>query len=214
MRWSDGTGTSTPPRTPVQEALLAAAGQRPEAGVPGNPRGWLIKVASRRLADALRSDRARRQPEERAAALTPRDAFTAPPPGVPGSGRPAVRAQRVVLAGRPHTREIARENSGEGQPGQAEGAGPGLRPPGPLRPAPRPRRGRGRGPGHEQRPPSVLQTLCLIFNEGYTATSGAALQLRDLAGEAVRLTRTVHRLLPGDPEVAGLLALMLLTGAR
>ncbi|GAA2288225.1 hypothetical protein GCM10010234_30620 [Streptomyces hawaiiensis] len=49
--------------------------------MPGNPRGWLIKVASRRLTDALRSDRARRQREERAAALTPRDAFTAPPPG-------------------------------------------------------------------------------------------------------------------------------------
>ncbi|CAM5392503.1 hypothetical protein SVIOM74S_09621 [Streptomyces violarus] len=65
-----------------------------------------------------------------------------------------------------------------------------------------------------QRLPSVLQTLYLIFNEGYTATSGAVLQRRDLAGEAVRLTRTVHRLLPGDCEVAGLLALMLLTDAR
>ncbi|CAM5392546.1 RNA polymerase sigma factor (Sigma-70 family) OS=Streptomyces violarus OX=67380 GN=FHS41_002294 PE=3 SV=1 [Streptomyces violarus] len=65
----------------VQEALLAAAGQWPSAGVPGNPRGWLIRVASRRLTDALRSEEARRQREERAAVLTPRDAFTAPPPG-------------------------------------------------------------------------------------------------------------------------------------
>jgi predicted RNA polymerase sigma factor len=72
----------------------------------------------------------------------------------------------------------------------------------------------GRPDRWEQRLPSVLQTLYLIFNEGYTATSGAALQRRDLAGEAVRLTRTVHRLLPRDCEVAGLLALMLLTDAR
>lgn len=66
----------------VQEALLAAAGTWPSGGVPGNPRGWLIKVASRRLTDALRSEEARRLREERAAALTPRDAFVAPPPGV------------------------------------------------------------------------------------------------------------------------------------
>lgn len=66
----------------VQEALLAAADQWPTAGVPDNPRGWLIKVASRRLTDALRSEEARRAREERVAALTPRDAFTAPPPGV------------------------------------------------------------------------------------------------------------------------------------
>jgi predicted RNA polymerase sigma factor len=72
----------------------------------------------------------------------------------------------------------------------------------------------GRPDRWEQRLPSVLQTLYLIFNEGYTATSGAALQRRDLAGEAVRLTRTVHRLLPDDGEVAGLLAFMLLTDAR
>ncbi|KAA0935889.1 RNA polymerase sigma factor, partial [Streptomyces apricus] len=65
----------------VQEALLAAAGQWPGHGVPDNPRGWLIKVASRRLTDVLRSEEARRLREERVAALTPRDAFTAPPPG-------------------------------------------------------------------------------------------------------------------------------------
>ncbi|MDQ0598998.1 RNA polymerase sigma factor (sigma-70 family) [Streptomyces canus] len=53
----------------VQEALIAAAGQWPEAGVPDNPRGWLIKVASRRLVDALRAEDARRAREEKAAAL-------------------------------------------------------------------------------------------------------------------------------------------------
>lgn len=72
----------------------------------------------------------------------------------------------------------------------------------------------GRPDNWAERLPAVLHTLYLVFNEGYTATSGAALQRRELAGEAIRLTRTVHRLLPDDGEVAGLLALMLLTDAR
>ncbi|MFD6751466.1 RNA polymerase sigma factor, partial [Streptomyces anthocyanicus] len=66
----------------------------------------------------------------------------------------------------------------------------------------------------EERLPAVLHTLYLIFNEGYTATSGTSLQRAELAGEALRLARTVRRLLPEDAEVAGLLALMLLTDAR
>ena len=66
----------------------------------------------------------------------------------------------------------------------------------------------------EERLPAVLHTLYLIFNEGYTATSGTSLRRAELAGEAIRLTRTVHHLLPEDAEVAGLLALMLLTDAR
>jgi predicted RNA polymerase sigma factor len=61
---------------------------------------------------------------------------------------------------------------------------------------------------------SVLHVLYLIFNEGYTATSGPDLQRPDLTGEAIRLTRELHRLLPHEGEVAGLLALMLLTDAR
>ena len=72
----------------------------------------------------------------------------------------------------------------------------------------------GRPDHWEERLPAVLHTLYLIFNEGYTATSGASLQRAELAVEAIRLTRTVHRLLPGDCEVTGLLALMLLTDAR
>src|SRR6185436_7000162 len=65
-----------------------------------------------------------------------------------------------------------------------------------------------------QRLRSVLHVLYLIFNEGYTASSGEHLQRADLASEAIRLTRAVRVRLPGDGEVAGLLALMLLTDAR
>ncbi|MFI7140392.1 RNA polymerase sigma factor [Streptomyces massasporeus] len=206
----------------VQEALLAAAGQWPEAGVPGNPLGWLIKVASRRLTDALRSDQDRRRREERAAALTPRDAFKVPPPGErapreddtlsllflccqPDLSPPAQIALTLRAVGGLTTAEVARaclvpETTMAQRVSRAKQKVRGVR--------------FGRPDRWEQRLPSVRQTLYLIFNEGYTATSGVTLQRRDLAGEAVRLTRTVHRLLPGDCEVTGLLALMLLTDAR
>ncbi|MCX5050960.1 RNA polymerase sigma factor [Streptomyces sp. NBC_00474] len=207
----------------VQEALLAAADQWPTAGVPDNPRGWLIKVASRRLTDALRSEEARRAREERVAALTPRDAFTAPPPGVDRAPReddtltllflcchpdltpPAQIALTLRAVGGLTTAEIARaylvpETTMAQRISRAKQKVRGVR--------------FGRPEGWQNRLPAVLHTLYLIFNEGYTATSGAVLQRRELAGEAIRLTRTVHRLLPDDGEVAGLLALMLLTDAR
>jgi predicted RNA polymerase sigma factor len=72
-------------------------------------------------------------------------------------------------------------------------------------------------PGPAERPVRlaiVLHVLYLIFNEGYTATTGAGLTVPELSGEAIRLTRWLHRLLPQDAEVTGLLALMLLTDAR
>ncbi|MDX2678015.1 RNA polymerase sigma factor [Streptomyces soliscabiei] len=207
----------------VQEALLAAAGQWPESGVPDNPRGWLIRVASRRLTDALRSDQARRLREEKAAALTPRDAFTAPPPGPdrapseddtltllflcchPDLPPPAQIALTLRAVGGLTTAEIARahlvpEATMAQRISRAKQRVKGSR--------------FGRPDHWEERLPAVLHTLYLIFNEGYTATSGASLQRAELAGEAIRLTRTVHRLLPGDCEVTGLLALMLLTDAR
>ncbi|WP_318216507.1 RNA polymerase sigma factor [Streptomyces sp. SCL15-6] len=207
----------------VQEALLAAAGQWPESGVPDNPRGWLIRVASRRLTDALRSDQARRLREEKAAALTPRDAFTAPPPGPdrapseddtltllflcchPDLPPPAQIALTLRAVGGLTTAEIARaylvpEATMAQRISRAKQRVKGTR--------------FGRPDHWEERLPAVLHTLYLIFNEGYTATSGASLQRAELAGEAIRLARTVHRLLPGDCEVTGLLALMLLTDAR
>jgi RNA polymerase sigma factor (sigma-70 family) len=207
----------------VQEALLAAAGQWPSAGVPDNPRGWLIRVASRRLTDALRSEEARRQREDRAAALSPRDAFTAPPPGADRAPReddtlsllflcchpdltpPAQIALTLRAVGGLTTAEIARahlvpEATMAQRISRAKQKVRGVR--------------FGRPDNWEQRLPAVLHTLYLIFNEGYTATSGAHLQRRDLAREAIRLTRQVHRLLVDDAEVTGLLALMLLTDAR
>ena len=70
------------------------------------------------------------------------------------------------------------------------------------------------GPERSERLSAVLHVLYLIFNEGYAATSGPSLQRVELSAEAIRLTRMVHRVLPDDGEVTGLLALMLLTDAR
>jgi RNA polymerase sigma factor (sigma-70 family) len=213
----------------VQEALLAAAAQWPVQGWPSNPSGWLVTVASRRLTDQLRSDTARRRREEADAARTP------PPPagddaaldlGAPGAAgedtltllflccHPALSpASQVALTlravGGLSTAEIARaflvpeatmaqRISRAKQRIKATGATFDLPPPA----------------EQAQRLGVMLQVLYLVFNEGYTATSGTRLVRAELTGEAVRLARELHRLVPGDGEVAGLLALMLLTDAR
>ncbi|MFD9327004.1 RNA polymerase sigma factor [Streptomyces sp. NPDC060065] len=207
----------------VQEALLAAAGQWPGTGVPDNPRGWLIKVASRRLTDVLRSEEARRLREERAAALMPRDAFVAPPPGAARAPSEDDTLSLLFLCCHPEltpSGQIALTLRAVGGLTTAEIARAHLVSEATM--AQRISRAKqrvrgtafGRPEDWEERLPAVLHTLYLIFNEGYTATSGAALQRAELAGEAIRLTRSVHRLLPEDREVAGLLALMLLTDAR
>ncbi|MGW7084319.1 RNA polymerase sigma factor [Streptomyces sp. NPDC054871] len=209
----------------AQEALLAAARQWPEQGVPENPRGWLIRVASRRLVDQLRSDEARRRREEEAAQLSPRDAFTAPAPGEsrapsdddtltllflcchPGLSPAAQVALTLRAVGGLTTAEIARahlvpESTMAQRISRAKAKVKGV----PFRqPCAKDR---------DQRLAVVLQVLYLIFNEGYTATSGSALHRSDLAREAIRLTRSVRTLLPQDGAVTGLLALMLLTEAR
>lgn len=209
----------------VQEALLAAARQWPDQGVPDNPRGWLIRVASRRLMDQLRADEARRRREEEAALLTPRDAFIAPPPGEgrapsdddtltllflcchPLLGPPAQVALTLRAVGGLTTTEIARAHlvpeatmAQRISRAKAKIKGVPFRQPGPQ--------------DRDERLAVVLQVLYLIFNEGYTATSGEALHRADLAREAIRLTRSVRGLLPAEGAVTGLLALMLLTEAR
>ncbi|MFI2784077.1 RNA polymerase sigma factor [Streptomyces sp. ALB3] len=209
----------------VQEALLAAAQQWPAGGVPGNPRGWLIRTASRRLTDQLRSDSARQRREERAAALTPRDAFTAPPPGESRAPAADDTLTLLFLCCRPElspAAQVALTLRAVGGLTTAEIARAHLVPEATMaqRISRAKQKVRGvpfRQPGpadRDSRLAAVLQVLYLIFNEGYTATSGSDLHRADLAREAIRLTRAVRALLPRDGRVTGLLALMLLTEAR
>ncbi|MFD3941690.1 RNA polymerase sigma factor [Streptomyces sp. NPDC058579] len=201
----------------VQEALVAAAAQWPESGTPDNPRGWLIRVASRRLTDQLRADEARARREETAARLQPRETRAAPSdddtltllflccdPSLPPAARIALTLRAV---GGLTTAEIARAHLVP----EATIAQRISRAKAKLRDH------RFSTPGPDDRDArlaAVLQVLYLIFNEGYTATSGPALHRADLAREAIRLTRAVRRLLPREATVTGLLALMLLTEAR
>ena len=211
----------------VQEALLAAATKWPERGLPESPRGWLITVASRRLTDQLRSDAARRRREGATAALVPPDAQVALAPDDqeavarddtltllfmcchPVLSAASQIALTLRAVGGLTTAEIARaflvpeatmaqRISRAKQRVRADGASFSLPP----------------EPEWAERLRVVLHVLYLIFNEGYTASSGPELHRCELTGEAIRLTRGVHRLLPDEGEVAGLLALMLLTDAR
>jgi RNA polymerase sigma factor (sigma-70 family) len=210
----------------VQEALLAAATQWPAEGMPDNPRGWLIQVAQRRLVDAVRGEVARRRREESAALRDPDrqvDADVAESVGTDRddsllllflcchSALPTGSAIALTLRaiGGLSTVEIARaflvpEATMAQRITRAKRT---LRTQGEpfARPDPTEWAARLR---------AVLHVLYLIFNEGYAASSGPALQRVELSAEAIRLTRMVHRTLPEDPEVAGLLALMLLTDAR
>ena len=207
----------------VQEALLAAATQWPIDGTPANPRGWLMTVASRRLIEQWRNEAARRRREETAGgsemAATADDALD--PPTVDDTlnlfvlcCHPSLTvASQVALTlravGGLTTAEIARallvpeatvgQRISRAKQRIRETGGRFLPPPPEERGA---------------RVAAVLQVLYLIFNEGYTATSGRSLVRIELSSEAIRLTRQLHELLPDDGEVTGLLALMLLTDAR
>jgi len=211
----------------VQEALLAAASQWPEQGRPDNPRAWLVTVASRRLTDQLRSESSRRRREDATAALVPTDRTAAPAADVdaplthddtltllflcchPALSPSSQLALTLRAVGGLTTAEIARaflvpeatmaqRISRAKQRIRDDGATFALPP----------------AAERDARLAVVLQVLYLIFNEGYTATSGPDLHRAELTTEAIRLTRTVHALLPDDGEVAGLLALMVLTEAR
>jgi len=208
----------------VQEALLAAAMQWPRDGVPDNPRGWLIQVASRRMTDYLRSEVARRRRETEAAIQ---------------SGHLAPAADVEVEADRDDTlillfmcchpslspsSAIALTLRAVGGLTTAEIANAFLVPEATM--AQRISRAKQtvRASGvpfqlpssqdRAQRLRAVLHVLYLIFNEGYTSSAGPHLQRLELSREALRLARSVHTLLPEDAEVVGLLALMLLTDAR
>ncbi|MDA3643996.1 sigma-70 family RNA polymerase sigma factor [Saccharopolyspora indica] len=210
----------------VQEALLAAATQWPEQGVPANPLNWLITVASRRMVDQLRSEQARKRRETSAASMALPDEHLAPPADADAHSdddtltllflcchpelSPASQVALTLRAvGGLSTAQIARaflvpeptmgqRISRAKQRIKATGARFGLPP----------------GDEREERLRAVLHVLYLIFNEGYTTTSGPDLQRAELTGEAIRLARLVHGLLPQDGEVCGLLSLMLLCESR
>jgi RNA polymerase sigma factor (sigma-70 family) len=207
----------------TQEALLAAAMQWPNDGIPDNPRGWLITVASRKLTDLLRSEQARQRREDTVATWTLPDQWLAPAAdrAAPASDdtlflccHPALSpASQIALTlravGGLTTAEVARaflvpEATMTRRISRAKRRIKDSGIPFGMPPASERRRRLG----------AVLHVLYLIFNEGYAATSGPSLQRVALSAEAIRLARMVHRLLPDDGEVTGLLALMLLTDAR
>ncbi len=210
----------------TQEALLAAALQWPKQGIPEIPRAWLITVASRKLTDLLRSDQARQRREDRIAQWALPDQWLAPGADTPASEsddtlillfmccHPSLSpgsqiALTLRAVGGLTTAEIARaflvpektmtRRLSRAKRSIKESGVPFRMPPAPQR---------------SQAFAAVLHVLYLIFNEGYTSTSGPNLYRSDLAAEAIRLARMVHYQLPDESEVAGLLALMLLTDAR
>ena len=210
----------------AQEALLAAATQWPGDGLPDNPLAWLVTVASRRLTDLLRQEQARRRREDALTTHIPPADRVAPAadygvedaddtlillfmcchPSLTGASQIALTlralggltnadvARALLVPEDTVTRRITRAKQAIRESGLP------FRMPSTAERA--------------ERLAVVLRVLYLIFNEGYVSTTGASLQRPDLSAEAIRLARLVHRLLPDDPEVAGLLALMLLTDAR
>lgn len=210
----------------VQEALLAASQQWPREGVPDNPRGWLIQVAARRMTDHLRAELARRRREYLVVMEAPPHEQAAAPDRI---GDPHDDDALVLLFMCCHpsltpSSAIALTLRAVGGLTTAEIANAFLVPEATM--AQRISRAKQKiktsGVGFQmptaaertERLSSVLHVLYLIFSEGYASSIGPSLQRRDLASDAIRLTRAVHALLPDEPEVTGLLALMLLTDAR
>ena len=211
----------------TQEALVEALVQWPRDGMPDNPRGWLVAVASRRLTDLLRSEQARRRREETVAgwALTEPAASAADDPGAAAEAddtlvllfmccHPSLSAASQIAltlraVGGLSTAEIARALLGSEHTvtRRITRAKQSIRDSGVPFALPA-------ANALAARLESVLRVLYLIFNEGYASTSGTSLVRVDLAEEAIRLARILRAALPDDSEVGGLLALMLLVHAR
>jgi len=210
VRWS---GDFAAAEDAVQEALLAAATTWPRDGVPDRPKAWLIQAASRRLIDEVRQELARRRREERAAlrevpageveeyddtlrllflcchpSLTPASAIALTLRAVGGLTTAEIATAYLVPEATMAQRISRAKQKLKDASFELDTGADRLR--------------------------NVLHVLYLIFNEGYTSTSGPELHRGDLSTEAIRLTRAVHAQLPDDGQVTGLLALMLLTDAR
>jgi RNA polymerase sigma factor (sigma-70 family) len=202
----------------VQEALLAAALHWPQEGIPDSPRGWLIQTGSRKLLDQVRSEQARRRRESLAAlrdlpeaqandrddtlivlfmcchpSLTPGSAIALTLRAIGGLSTAEI-ASAFLVPEATMAQRISRAKQ------RIKASDVPFRMPDRVEWAPQLR--------------SVLHVIYLIFNEGYASSAGDDLHRTELSGEAIRLARMVHRILPDDGEVAGLLALMLLTDAR
>jgi RNA polymerase sigma factor (sigma-70 family) len=203
----------------VQDALLAAAQQWPTRGIPEHPRGWLIRVGYRRMIDQLRADQLRQRREYRLASQpTPAssdepaadDSLTllflcchpilSPVSQVALTLRAVGGLTTAEIAHAYGVTEVAMGQRISRAKQQIKSAGGRF-----VQPSAEDR---------ENRLITVLQVLYLIFNEGYAVTAGEQLHRVDLTTEAIRVTRMLHGLLPDEPEVAGLLALMLLNDAR
>ncbi len=213
-----------PAEDAVQEALIAAAVQWPREGVPENPRGWLIQVASRRMADYLRSEMARRRREAAAAEEMEQET---PPVRVESETEQDDTLILLFMCCHPAltpSSAIALTLRAVGGLTTSEIAHAFLVPEATM--AQRISRAKqsikSSGTPFElptdaeraERLRAVLHVLYLIFNEGYTASAGPQLRRADLSHEAMRLARIVRSLQPDDAEITGLLALMLLTDAR
>ena len=211
----------------VQEALLAAAMQWPDQGVPDNPRGWLIHVAARRMTDHLRTDIARRRRETMVVMQTPVEEQMVPPAdGLDGPDQDDTLILLFMCCHPALTRSsaVALTLRAVGGLTTAEIASAYLVPEATMAQRISRAKQRIKSSGVPFRMPTirdhgdqlgaVLHVLYLIFNEGYASSSGPQLQRTDLSNEAIRLARAVHNLLPEDGEATGLLALMLLTDAR
>ncbi|MEU4607970.1 sigma-70 family RNA polymerase sigma factor [Kribbella sp. NPDC023972] len=210
VRWA---GDFAAAEDAVQEALLAAATTWSRDGTPDNPKAWLIQTASRRLIDEVRQEQARRHREERAAlrevppedveerddtlrllflcchpALTPASAIALTLRAVGGLTTAEIATAYLVPEATMAQRISRAKQKLRGATFELDTS--------------------------EERLNNVLHVLYLMFNEGYAASSGPELHRSDLSGEAIRLTRTVHALLPENGQVTGLLALMLLSDAR
>ncbi|WP_456825194.1 RNA polymerase sigma factor [Cellulomonas sp. P5_E12] len=201
----------------LQEAMLAATTQWPDTGVPDNPHAWLVVVGHHKLVDRYRSEDARRRREELVATMDQGvSAFQADDSLLLlfGCCHPALSpASAIALTlrsvGGLTTAEIARafvvpettmaQRLSRARRTLRELDGPFRMP---------------SAAEYAERLRAVLRVLYLMFNEGYASSTGTSVARADLSVEALRLTRDLHASLPDDAEVAGLLALVLLTDAR